>query len=107
MREKGELSDKDFERLNCWRLIAGESSKDGLVVYRRRGYILTNYAFIKARVDKIRLAAEAKAAKAAAALVTKNLVKTRKMMFCLVAYLARKSTDRPKAPHLAAGLIRH
>ena len=45
MREKGELSGKDFERLGI-RLIADESSKDGLVEYHRHGCILTNYAFL-------------------------------------------------------------
>ena len=39
MEEKGELSDKDFDRLNN-RQVGGESRKDGLVVYRRRGCIL-------------------------------------------------------------------
>ena len=63
MEEKRELSDKDFDRLNI-RLVGGKSSKDDLVVYRRRGIILTNYVFISARLDAVRLVAEASAAKA-------------------------------------------
>ena len=77
------------------RLIAGECSKDDLVVYRRRGCILTNYAFIKARIDNIRLAAEAKAAKADAALARKELMKMRKEDI-LSRRLAKK--DRAKKP---------
>ena len=77
MNERGELSDVDFDRLGI-RLVGGESSKDSLVVYRRRGCILTNYAFIKARVDKVRAEAEANAAKAAAALAQKESAERRK-----------------------------
>ena len=55
MEEKGELSDKDFDRLNI-RLGGGESSQDDLVIYRRHGCILTNYTSIKARLDAVRVA---------------------------------------------------
>ena len=64
-------------------------------MYRRRGCILTNYAFIKARVDKIRLAAKAKAAKADAALARKELMKMRKEDI-LSRRLAKK--DKAKKP---------
>ena len=77
MNERGELSDVDFEGLGI-RLVGGESSKDSPVVYRRRGCFLINYAFIKARVDKVRAEAEAKAAKAAAALAKKESAERRK-----------------------------
>ena len=54
-----------------------------------------NHGFVKARVDKIRLAAEAKAA---AALARKKLVKMQNedvLSRRLAKYGTRKSTDRP------------
>ena len=77
MNERGELSDVDFDRLGI-RLVGDESSRNSLVDYRRRGCILTNYAFIKAQVDEVRAEAEVKAAKAAAALAKKESAKRRK-----------------------------
>ena len=105
---RGELSDRDYDRMGI-RLIAGKCSKDDLIVYRGRGCILTKYSFIKARLDKIRLAAEAKAAKADAALATKELMKMRKedvLSRRLAKYGARKSIDRPKATK-PSGRVNH
>ena len=40
------MSDKDFDCLNI-RIVGGECCQDDLVVYHRRGCILTKYTSIK------------------------------------------------------------
>ena len=92
MEEKGELSDKDFDRLNI-RLVGGESSKDDLVVYRRGGCILANYAFIKAGLDAVRVATETSAAKAAEAEARRKQATKRKED----AHAAKQAKEKAKA----------
>ena len=90
--EKGELSDKDFDRLNI-RLVGGESSKDDLVLYRRRGCILTNYTFIKSRLDAVRVATETSAAKAAEAEARREQAKKRRED----SHAAKQAKEKAKA----------